>query len=81
MTRFLLTLALSLCMLYTPFWLVLILIFAYVCFYDAYELIFCAVCVDAFFGNMYTLPYYTIGVSLILLCVILCKPRFLMYTK
>lgn len=51
--------------------------------YTAYELLPLAVFMDAYFaiGHPYVIPYYTIGILILLICVEWIKPRISVYNQ
>lgn len=46
---------------------------------DGYELLGIAVCIDAYFGAAFAVPYYTLATTVLLTFVAWMKPRLLVY--
>lgn len=78
--RLLLFIAVLLCAVVAPTWLLAALAVVYAFRYTAYELIFVAAAIDAFYGTgTHIVPYYTISFVLLLICIEWIKPRISLY--
>lgn len=65
-----------------PWYLVAVLACVYALyFHDAYELLMLAVAIDAYFGALTIVPYYTLACTCILLAAAWAKPRLLIYNE
>jgi len=62
-----------------PWYVLLLLAIGYSMYWSAYELLFLAVGIDAYFGVEFVLPYYTVTTFCLLVAIEWVKPRLLLY--
>ena len=65
----------------TPLPIIVVCMCVYALIWEGYELLFLAICLDAFFGAGAALPYYTIGTTSLLVLAVWLKPRLLLYSQ
>lgn len=64
-----------------PVPLTVILMCAYALLWEGYELLFVAICLDAFFGAGVPYPYFTIGTTILLVVSVWIRPRLVFYKQ
>lgn len=66
---------------FVPPWILIPFVAAYAFRFHAYELIVAAACIDAYLGLGMGAPYYTLGVSVIVVFFEWLKPSLSFYTE
>lgn len=82
-TRVFLYVLLLVTLVIVPWWLLILCLFVYALRYTAYELIALGFIIDGLYGFGYplSLPYYTLGIVIGLICIEWLKPHISVYNQ